>query len=262
MSDTTDKTLDTAVRELPFLIAETNESLQQALVHTLNNAGVGGCGVVANGADAWQAWKNSRELGVIVTELKLPEMDGLELIKRVRADGMAKIQPAIIVMTDGDNPVELDAATKAGADCVVAKPFPKEQLIAMVQEGVEHRKQVAGADVFAQHALERKILQSKIRAELIFERYKTTVECDELALDKCILVVDNNYGLGTVLNMAFSKPTPGTEPYFQPIKGTITKIERVPHEFGTFRVHVKFNGKPKEAQGIRELLETSSIGQE
>ena len=254
----TEHRIDANLCKLPFLVADANESLQHSMAQMLTEAGAANCIPIGNGADAWQIWKNSRELGVIVADVKLPEMTGLELVRQVRTDRLAKIQPVMILLTAEEDSALLSQALSAGADGVLTKPFTREDLVAMVIEGTQHRLQAAGADVFAQRVLEKKILQSKLRAELIFERYRTEVECDELTMEGAILVVDNNYGLGTVLNFAFLRKDPGLEPFYKPIRGTVTKIERIPHEYGTFRVHVKFNAKPKEPQGIHELMESAA----
>jgi len=257
MSDQSSKSLDEHLQQLPFLIAEGSEALQQTIIKILKEHGATNCIPIANGVDAWQVWKNSREIGMIIAEGALSEMSAVDLLMRVRADQMAKVQPVFLVMTGGDDSGLMAEAMKQGADGILSKPFTQEELMAMVVEGTLHRMQVGGADVFSQRVLENKILQSKLKAELIFERYRTEVECDQLTMENCVLVVDNNYGLGTVLNISFAQKTLGLEPFYRPLRGTVTKIERIPHEYGTFRVHVKFNGKPKEHHGIQELVESA-----
>ena len=254
MTEQPPKNLSEDLLLIPFLVAEPNEALRKSIVNILSEAGVKNCGAVADGAQAWQAWRHSKDIGVIVADWELPEMDSLEILKRIRSDKLATFQPVFAAMMTDGRPELLEQAVNAGADCVIIKPFPRDQLISLILEGVSHRMQIAGDNVFSEYALERAMLKSKLRVDLVFERYRNNVECVELTPERCVLVVDNNYGLGTVLNMAFAREEPGVDAFYQPIKGTATKIERIPQEYGTFKVHIKFNMKPKEQHGIKSLL--------
>lgn len=257
MADQSAKKLSEEILLLPFLVVESNPALQKSIVSTLTAAGVKKCGAVANGVEAWQIWKQSRDIGVFIAAWNLPEMPGLEILKRIRRDKLARMQPAFIIMASEDTSNAVQMAVDAGADCFLAKPFPAGNLIPMVVEGVEHRKQISGDDVFAQKALEAKILQSRVVTELIFERYTSSVECEEMTVKKCVIRVENNYGLGTVLNLRFARQKPGTDKFYLPLKGTITKIERVPKEYGWYKVHIQYNGPVKERHGIKDLLEAA-----
>lgn len=257
MTDKQVKTLSNEIINLTFLVVENNEALKKSIMEILAGAGVKNSGAVSNGAEAWQVWKRKKGLGVIISAWNLPEMPGLEIVKRIRADKMAKFQPAFIIIAAEDTPDAVEKAVADGADCFLPKPFKAETLIPMIIEGIEHRKQVSGVDSFSQRALESMILESKLKGELIFERYTTEVECDELSAKKCVIRVENNYGLGTVLNLRLALQKPGVADFYQPIKGTVTKIERIPKEYGWFRLHLQFNRPTKAHHGVMELLSSS-----
>lgn len=78
-------------------------------------------------------------------------------------------------------------------------------------------------------------------------------------MQKCVIRVTNNYGLGTVLNLRFPRPSGGDDQYFRPVKGIVMKTERVPREIGVYRLHIQFNSPIKEQQGVQELLRASQI---
>jgi CheY-like chemotaxis protein len=78
------------------------------------------------GADAL-SYLSRKKVDVVLTDLDMPGMDGLELLETVRA---GKTPPKVIVMTGsavGDGEA-LTAAQKLGADAVLLKPLSRDQL--------------------------------------------------------------------------------------------------------------------------------------
>ena len=250
--------LSTEVRRLPFLVAEDNAALQKSIVHRLTDAGVKTCEAVANGQDAWRFWKDAARVAVIIASDTLPGLAGIELLKRVRADTEVALQPAFLLMSADEGPKLLETAVKEGADCVAIKPFPLGSLYSLVAEGVAHRKQMAGQDVFIR-GMEISGEEAGIRAELYHERRSEQVQCDLLAGTRCVIVADHNIGLGTVLQLRFMRPGKGGGA-FDPLKGQVMKMERISGVFGTYRVHIQFSDTPKDEHGIRELLLSGDEG--
>ncbi|MBI3993899.1 MAG: response regulator [Candidatus Lambdaproteobacteria bacterium] len=247
------------VKVLRILVAENNPTLQKAIVSMLNTAGANKIKAYASGLEAWEQWQQSKDFGVVVCAWKLPELDGIEILRRIRADKAAKIQPAFILLSADGSPEAQTQAQSEGADAFQKKPFAADELIPRIAEGVNRRKLSGGGNTLAQHALEASLLGSSHEVELVFDRYSTTVECAELSREKCVIRVTNNYGLGTTLTMRFARkhPDPQGETYYKPIKGIVTKTERIPKEFGVYLLHVSFNGPIKEHTGVPELLRES-----
>lgn len=258
MPATDSSPLSTEVRRLSFLVAEDNPALQKSIVNRLTDAGVKTCDAVADGEQAWRFWKDAARVGVIIAGDTLPGLAGIELLKRVRADKEAALQPAFLLLSSDDGPQTLETAVRAGADCVVIKPFPLGSLYSLVAEGVAHRKQMAGQDVFIR-GMEISGEEAGIRAELFHERRSEQVRCDVLSGTRCVILADHNFGLGTVLQLRFMRPGEGGGAY-DPLKGQVMKIERISRDSGTYRVHVHFSGTPKDAHGIRELLLSGDEG--
>jgi len=246
------------IRKLNFLVAEQNPALQKSIVSALQAAGATRVLTAAGGNAAWSIWKNGKTVDVFVCASNLPELPGVEMATRLRAEKDLDVQPGFILLSSESSEEAAKEAIGKGVDIVLKKPFPADQLIPKIVETVEIRKQSGGKDLSAR-SLEQELLQARLPVELVFDRYTTQVECEEVSLQKCIIRVTNNYGLGTVLNLRFPRPSGGDEQFFRPVKGIVMKTERIPREIGVYRLHIQFNSPIKEQQGVQELLRASMI---
>jgi two-component system, OmpR family, KDP operon response regulator KdpE len=107
-------------------------------------AGLGSQGYVVLEAETGQKALDaaqSRRADIMVLDLGLPDMDGLEVIKRVRAAGSAV---PIIVLSSRDNEVAKVQALDFGADDYVTKPFGVDELLARIRTAQRHRLQQQG----------------------------------------------------------------------------------------------------------------------
>lgn len=107
-------------------------------------AGLGSQGYVvleaANGQKALDAVRGKRA-DIVVLDLGLPDMDGLEVIRLVRASGSAV---PIIVLSSRDNEAAKVQALDFGADDYVTKPFGVDELLARIRAAQRHRLQQQG----------------------------------------------------------------------------------------------------------------------
>lgn len=76
--------------------------------------------------------KLSTDVQLVITDLNMPNMDGIEMIRQVRAGSKNKYVP-IIVLTTESLPAKKQEAKKAGATGWIVKPFTPEQLLAVVK---------------------------------------------------------------------------------------------------------------------------------
>ena len=92
-----------------------------------------GCTVLeaSDGAEALRLIDDTH-VDLIVTDLGLPEMGGLELVKRVRADKRNQPDLKIALVTAYDLASHLDAAFEAGCDLVLAKPIGLDEFDCLV----------------------------------------------------------------------------------------------------------------------------------
>jgi two-component system KDP operon response regulator KdpE len=93
-----------------------------------------------NGAGALQALARS-PVDVLVLDLGLPDIDGLEIIRRQRAAGSAI--PIIVLSSRTDEAGKVQALD-LGADDYVTKPFGIEELLARIRAALRHRLQQQG----------------------------------------------------------------------------------------------------------------------
>jgi two-component system chemotaxis response regulator CheY len=70
---------------------------------------------------------------IILTDINMPIMDGLKLVKRVRSDPAHKDVPIIIITTEGSSE-DRERALQLGANAYITKPIQAPQVIAKVRE--------------------------------------------------------------------------------------------------------------------------------
>lgn len=91
--------------------------------------------VVRDGAEALEyifctgkyQGRNPEELPqVVLLDLKLPKVDGHEVLRRIRADARTKVLP-VIILTSSREDRDLDAGYNGGANSYIVKPVDSEQ---------------------------------------------------------------------------------------------------------------------------------------
>jgi signal transduction histidine kinase len=86
-----------------------------------------------NGQQAWQLLQEA-SYRIVISDWMMPEMDGLELCKKIR-NSTQKDYVYIIMLTAKDRKTDLVDVFKAGADDYIPKPFDPEELRARVLTG-------------------------------------------------------------------------------------------------------------------------------
>jgi CheY-like chemotaxis protein len=119
------------VRGLRVLLAEDN-AVNQKLAMRLLEKGGHIVHVAANGREAVEIFSRE-EVDVILMDLQMPEMDGLEASRRIRRTLPADRQPKIIALTanamQGDREICLDA----GMDDYISKPVKMHEIVAAIR---------------------------------------------------------------------------------------------------------------------------------
>src|SRR4026208_1216415 len=118
--------------EYSCLIVEDSPMMRQLLVFAL--ARVRNLRVTeADDGGAGLRKPPSARYDIIVTDINMPIMDGLKLVKRVRSDPIHKDTAIVIITTEGSQE-DRQRALQLGANAYITKPIQAPQVIAKVKE--------------------------------------------------------------------------------------------------------------------------------
>lgn len=115
-----------------ILVAEDNEINQKVIRQQLALLGYA-VDIAANGREALQCWK-SGEHALILTDLHMPEMDGYQLTKTIRASKTGHSQIPIIALTANALRGEAEKCRALGMDDYLSKPVQLEQLKSVLEK--------------------------------------------------------------------------------------------------------------------------------
>ncbi len=119
------------------LVAEDDQDVALLITQMLKNEGY--CFKwVKNGKEALDIIED-RMPALVITDIMMPEMDGLELIKAIKANEETSHLPIIIVSARTENNDRL-AGFDAGAEVYLGKPFIPDELLMMVRKLLEQRE--------------------------------------------------------------------------------------------------------------------------
>ena len=76
-----------------------------------------------------------QDLDLVLTDLNMPRMDGLELTRQLRAMPQYKFVPIVLLTTESNTEKKLQGKA-AGATAWIIKPFDPDQLLAVVKKVV------------------------------------------------------------------------------------------------------------------------------
>ncbi|MCX2964971.1 response regulator transcription factor [Gordonia aquimaris] len=110
------------------LLAEDDAAIAEPLARALTREGYG-CEVVTDGAQALDQALDCR-FELLILDLGLPEIDGLEVCRRVRSE---RPTLAVLMLTARTDEVDFVVGLDAGADDYVGKPFRLAELLARVR---------------------------------------------------------------------------------------------------------------------------------
>ncbi|HZN49237.1 MAG TPA: response regulator [Methylomirabilota bacterium] len=112
------------------LVVEDEPDIRRLVVLHLESDGFR-CRTAANGLDALREAK-ANVPDLVVLDLMLPGLDGLEVCRRLRGDASTAGVP-IIMLTAKSDEVDRVVGLEVGADDYVAKPFSPKELVARVR---------------------------------------------------------------------------------------------------------------------------------
>jgi CheY-like chemotaxis protein len=116
-----------------ILVVEDDEALRRMLARILDE--IGEVRAVADGAQALEALSVDPLPRLVVTDVMMPNVDGLELAQRIKADPRTKRIP-IVMLTAKQAPRDVIEGVNAGARIYVTKPFKVDDLRAKVKKAL------------------------------------------------------------------------------------------------------------------------------
>ena len=114
------------------LVVDDSSTMRQMVAYTLKNAGYD---VVeaGNGKEAVGKLNGGTKPALVVTNLNMPEMDGITLITEIRKMAAFKFTPILMLTTESADDKK-KAGQAAGATGWIVKPFNPEQMLKVIQK--------------------------------------------------------------------------------------------------------------------------------
>lgn len=122
-----------------ILVAEDNDDVAMLICNMLRDNGYS----VTRAVDGQEALEMLREElpDMLITDIAMPRMDGLGLMRSVRADDTMCCLPIVVVSARVEDHERLDGIS-AGAEVYLAKPFINEELLLIVNKLLEQRRRL------------------------------------------------------------------------------------------------------------------------
>ena len=167
-------------RPIAVLIADDHSVVREGLASLIRRKpDMTVIGEASNGREAVDLWKQHRP-EVMLLDLRMPELDGVGVIKQIRADDE---NARIIVLTTFDGDEDIYRAIQAGAKGYLLKDVPREALIDSI------RRVHAGETCVPVHLANK--LAERVRGESVSER--------EIDVLKLMAQGKSNKEIGSVL---------------------------------------------------------------
>lgn len=118
----------TATAPLDVLIVDDSAAIRKILQRVLRQTDLP-FGEITEAGDGTEAVKilKDRGFGLILSDINMPEMDGLQLLAKIREMEHLKGVPVIMITTEGGQGKVMEAV-QLGASGYVRKPFTAEQI--------------------------------------------------------------------------------------------------------------------------------------
>jgi len=85
-----------------------------------------------NGIDALKKL-DEHDINMVVADVNMPEMDGIQFVRKMRAHPKYKFTPVVMLTTESHESMK-DKGREAGATGWIVKPFKPDQLISIVRK--------------------------------------------------------------------------------------------------------------------------------
>ncbi len=211
----------------PVLVVEDEISQRMLLRNLLEEMNINVI-EAANGREALEILKRKADISLVLTDLTMPELDGFELIKEIRAKELSYTY--IIVITARRDRKALIKALSLGADDYVSKPVFPEELALRIKDGqrlqrlTSHEYLILSMAKLAEYRspetgyhVERVRAYCQVLGLYLSENYQNLIT-NSMAQEVARLSVLHDIGKVTVPDHILHKPGPLTKQEFEIIK--------------------------------------------
>ena len=124
---------------MKILVADDSSTMRRIIKNTLNRIGYDDILEGNDGVEAWDLIDSNPDCDIVLTDWNMPNMNGLQLVQKIRADERFQEIPIVMITTEGGK-TEVVTALKAGVNNYIVKPFTPQVLKQKLE------------DLFATHA--------------------------------------------------------------------------------------------------------------
>ena len=122
-------------KNIRILVVEDNAKIRTLTVGILNSCGFNAIVEADNGKIAWDLLKKD-PFDLVMTDWMMPEMNGLELLKKIRAHESDLKDIPVLMITASDNQKDIVAAAKWKISGYVVKPFSVKTILSKLNEAL------------------------------------------------------------------------------------------------------------------------------
>lgn len=111
------------------LIVDDSSTMRKIIMRVLRQADIAVENVLeaANGVEGMAQLTANPDIGLVLSDVNMPEMNGIDFVKAIRTSHPKEKLPVIMVTTEGGQAM-MDSAMAQGANGFVCKPFTPESI--------------------------------------------------------------------------------------------------------------------------------------
>ena len=112
--------------KMRFLVVDDFSTMRRIVKNILKQLGYENIDEAEDGAQAYSKLQNN-DYDFVISDWNMPNMDGLELLKKIRSDQKLKAMPVLMVTAEAEKE-KVITAVQAGVNNYIVKPFTAEVL--------------------------------------------------------------------------------------------------------------------------------------
>jgi two-component system chemotaxis response regulator CheY len=119
------------------MVVDDSKAMRTVLARMLHECGYDDVSQASNGVEAFRAIRDNGSPDVVLVDWNMPEMNGIDFVRRVRNSGL--LDEASLVMVTSETAIEkVTEALESGADEYLMKPFTKDALLEKIELARTH----------------------------------------------------------------------------------------------------------------------------